>query len=98
MNSISASSSGALPISRKERQQSAGRSGFVEQLLCYHFTESRVLIGERLVEPLERFIGVAAERVDLRRDSDQQPREDGVSGRNLVDIAPLEFGEKIKRT
>src|SRR5439155_9310080 len=34
---------------------------------------------------------------DLRRNLDQQPRYDGISDRNLVNIAPLQLGEEVAR-
>jgi hypothetical protein len=38
-----------------------------------------------------------APRENLCRDLDQKPRNYGVSDRNLVNIAPFQFGEEIAR-
>ena len=42
-------------------------------------------------------IGNFKKRKDLRRDLDQQPANDCVSDRDLVNIAPLQFGEEVAK-
>src|SRR5438045_6485188 len=57
---------GGPAIFAQEGQPARVGVDFVEQVLPSPIAASRVLVGDRLVEPLKRFICVAAERVDGR--------------------------------
>src|SRR5262249_33264088 len=56
---------GGLADLAKEWQPARVGVDFVEQVLRHDFGESPVLVSERLIEPFERFVGIAAERVDV---------------------------------
>src|SRR5881396_2248302 len=56
---------GGLADFAQEGQPARVGVDFVEQILRYDSAESRVLVCDGLVEPLERFVGIAAERVDV---------------------------------
>ena len=56
---------GGLADFAQEGQPARVGVDFVEQIFRYDFAESRVLVCDRFVEPLERFVGIAAERVDV---------------------------------
>src|SRR5262249_29566617 len=45
----------------------------IEQVFRYDLAESRVLVSDRFIEPLERFVGIAAERIDERDGNTRAP-------------------------
>src|SRR5262249_61895892 len=55
---------GGLADFAQEGQPARVGADFVEQIFRYDLAESPVLVCDRLVEPLERFVGIAAEGVD----------------------------------
>jgi hypothetical protein len=57
---------GGLAELAQEGQPARVAVDLVEQVLRYDIGESRVLVCYRLVEPIERFVRIAAECVDVR--------------------------------
>src|SRR5262249_58357180 len=57
---------GGLADFAQEGQPARVGVDLVEQVFCYDFVESRVLGCDCLVEPLERLVGIAAKRINVR--------------------------------